>query len=53
MRQNLEDFARDLSTRLEGAGELLRNFTILALGKSSSPLMYNYHGQVLHKYFLL
>ena len=53
MRQNLEDLARDLSTRLEGAGELLRNFAILALGKSFSPPMHNYSGQVPHECKLL
>ena len=37
MQQSLEDLARDLSTRLEGAGELLRNFAILARGNSSVP----------------
>lgn len=53
MRQNLEDFARDLSTRLEGAGELLRNFAILSLGISSRPTKHNYNGQVLHEWISL
>lgn len=47
MRQDLEDLARDLSTRLAGAGELLRNAVVLLRRKNSSPPEHNFAGQVL------
>ena len=46
MRQTLEDFARDLSTRLAGAGELVRNVVVLVRRKSSSAPQHNFAGQV-------
>ena len=53
MRQTLEDFARDLSTRLAGAGELLRNVVVLVRRKSSSAPMHNFAGQVAQYFFVL
>lgn len=47
MRQTLEDFARDLSTRLAGAGELLRNIVVLVRRKSSGAPKHNFASQVL------
>ena len=53
MWQTLEDVARDLSTRLAGAGELLRNVVVLVRRKSSSAPKHNFAGQVPHYIFAL
>ena len=53
MRQTLEDFARDLSTRLAGAGELFRNVAVLVRQKSSSSPKHNFAGQVPHHSLVL
>ncbi len=50
LRQNLEDFARDFCTRIDGATELVQNiFTRIRQPTPRFPT-HNFHGKVLRIY---
>ena len=51
--QNVEDFARDFCTRIDGATELIQNiFTRIRQPTPQLPI-HNFHGKVLYVYVSL